>query len=279
MIDYIVKFFSQGQPLDIIGKIVVILAITLFLFLSFNYARRRGLRWLIYIEIATVVFLFALSFFDVDNYIFYVYFILLGQLVANFSFFGYDMSRDLFRRSWRSQATVDTTNNFGREELHNTVDAIVRACQNLSKSDTGALIIVADSISDSIIDSGTTIRANVSNDLLETIFFPKTPLHDGAVVIKATQVLAAGCYLPLTQQLDLPREYGTRHRAAIGICEGNPSVTAIVVSEESGIISAVHDGKVKRYLDADSLRQILELALHLIADDNFDRIWGGKTSL
>ena len=129
-------------------------------------------------------------------------------------------------------------------------------------------------MSDTILDSGTKINAEISAELLETLFFPKTPLHDGAVVITDNKVISAGCYLPLTQAHNLPREFGTRHRAAIGVSEAFPSVTAIVVSEETGIISAVRDGKVKRYLDANQLKAILECAMRLSDKAAEISIWG-----
>ncbi len=86
--------------------------------------------------------------------------------------------------------------------------------------------------------------------------------------------MSAGCYLPLTQAHNLPREFGTRHRAAIGVSEAFPGLTAIVVSEETGIISAVHDGKIKRYLDANQLKAILECAMNLSDKGQEISIWG-----
>ena len=147
------------------------------------------------------------------------------------------------------------------EDLNEMVDAITKTCQDLSKNDVGALIVIADSLPDSILDSGTRINADVSAELLEALFFPKAPLYDGAVIISGNKIVAAGCYLPLTQTLALPKELGTRHRAALGICETDPALTAIVVSEETGIISAMHDGKIKRYLDVETLQMVLQLAL------------------
>ena len=134
--------------------------------------------------------------------------------------------------------------------------------------------MVADTISDSILDSGTMVNATISSDLLRNLFYPKTPLHDGAVVIMNNKVVAAGCYLPLTQENIYPREFGTRHRAAIGVSEAFPTLTAIVVSEETGIISAMRDSKIKRYLDAEQLREILYSAMGLSDEGEIERIWG-----
>ena len=122
------------------------------------------------------------------------------------------------------------------------------------------MIIAPEYVSNYILESGTILNAKLSSELLETLFFPKSPLHDGAVLISKNTVLAAGCYLPLTQSTTVDRNLGTRHRAAIGMTEMNPSVTAIVVSEETGIISVMYNGKIKRYLDAELLTEALQCA-------------------
>ena len=134
--------------------------------------------------------------------------------------------------------------------------------------------MLCDNIPGAILDSGIRLDAEITADLLETIFFPKTALHDGAVIISANKVVAAGCYLPLTQENNLPREFGARHRAAIGVSESYPDITAIVVSEETGIISAMKDGQTKRYLGADKLRSIIGSAMRLTDEGEQDNIWG-----
>ncbi len=275
MLEYIRKFFTEGNWYNVTARIALILAAAVIFYIGFQYARKKNLILLVYIEVTYLVLLFVLSFFDIPNLAFFVYFVLCSIAIATMVFFAQDFRRDLFRRAWRKYVSEEQIHDeLGRDDLHKAVSDIVRACQRMSKSDTGALILIADSISDGILDSGTRLNAAVSSDLLETIFFPKTPLHDGAVVITANKVVAAGCYLPLTQKLDLPREFGTRHRAALGISEANPALTALVVSEETGIISAMHDGKVKRYLDAESLARILERAFRLSDSEEEERIWG-----
>ena len=122
----------------------------------------------------------------------------------------------------------------------------------------GAIIILANgNMPKTIIDSGVIIDSEISSALIESIFFPKTPLHDGAMVINGSKVHAAGCFLPLSQEVNLPKELGTRHRAGIGITE-TISVTSLIVSEETGIISIAQGGKIKRYVDSEMLRQTLK---------------------
>ncbi len=144
------------------------------------------------------------------------------------------------------------------DETKNCVEGIVRAVQNLSKNETGALlVIVPNTIPNHIIESGVKMDAAVSSHLIETVFIPKSPLHDGAMLIAGTKVIAAGCFLPLTQKMSFPKEVGTRHRAGVGITETS-DVVSIIVSEETGIISVAVDGKLERYVDSVKLREILE---------------------
>ena len=109
------------------------------------------------------------------------------------------------------------------------------------------------------IESGIAIDAGLSYDLLVSIFNPSVPLHDGAVIIQNGRIAAAACFLPLTVKPQLSKELGTRHRAAIGVTEETDAV-AIVVSEETGVVSFAHDGEIERFLNADTLRQRLRNA-------------------
>ncbi len=139
-----------------------------------------------------------------------------------------------------------------------TVNELVRAVQRMSGHHVGALIVIqnVESLGD-IIESGTTIYARVSSPLIENIFTPNTPLHDGAIIIKDNVLLAAGCFLPMTANPYLAQEVGTRHRAALGLSE-NTDAFVIVVSEETGVVSVAQSGKLTRYIDGNSLRAMLE---------------------
>jgi diadenylate cyclase len=133
-------------------------------------------------------------------------------------------------------------------------DEIVLAATTLASTKTGALIVVERGVSlRNVIEGGVKMDAELSYDLLVTIFNPATPLHDGAVVIRGHRVAAAACFLPLTLNPRLSKDLGTRHRAAIGITEDTDSV-AVVVSEETGLISFVQGGQIRRGLDATKLR-------------------------
>lgn len=157
------------------------------------------------------------------------------------------------------------------EDLTNSATQIVKACQNMAKNDVGALIIIVRTeVPSHILDTGTRLEAVVTSGLLESIFSTKGPLHDGAVVIKGERVLSAGCFLPLSQEVDIAKELGTRHRAAIGITEES-DVLAIVVSEETGIISIVDHGKIKRYMTPEKLFEQIKQAYGVTAVPRIDK--------
>jgi uncharacterized protein (TIGR00159 family) len=154
-------------------------------------------------------------------------------------------------------------------ELRETqiVEEVVRACQTLSTRRTGALIVLERRTGlDDLIESGTPLDANITKDLLTSLFLPTSPLHDGAVVIQNGRLSYAGTILPLTLRTDLPEGVGTRHRAAVGITEETDAVV-IVVSEETGGISVVIGGELTRGLDAPRLRVALRDALTRGAED------------
>ena len=143
------------------------------------------------------------------------------------------------------------------ESLSMVVNEIVEAAASLSRQKIGALIVIERKTGLSeVVETGTKIDGKVSSDLLINIFIPNTPLHDGAVIIKEDRIKAAGCFLPLTDNMSLSRDLGTRHRAALGISEKSDGL-AIVVSEETGAISIAENGSLARYLDIKTLEQIL----------------------
>jgi diadenylate cyclase len=140
-------------------------------------------------------------------------------------------------------------------------DEIILAATTLASTKTGALIVIERGIGlKNVIDGGVKLEAELSYDLLVTIFNPATPLHDGAVIVRRHRIAAAACFLPLTLNPRLSKDLGTRHRAAIGITEDTDAV-AVVVSEETGLISFVQAGQIRRALDATKLRTLIFSAL------------------
>jgi diadenylate cyclase len=146
-------------------------------------------------------------------------------------------------------------------------DEIILALTTLASEKTGALIVIERSIGlRNFIDAGVQLDANISYDLLVSIFNPATPLHDGAVIVRNERIAAASVFLPLTKNPEVSRELGTRHRAAIGVTEGTDAIS-LVVSEETGLITFVEAGRVIRNVDTATLRKLLLDSVNLpIAD-------------
>jgi uncharacterized protein (TIGR00159 family) len=136
-------------------------------------------------------------------------------------------------------------------------EEIVRACETMAAKNTGAIIVIGrKSTLDMFSEGGEILKAKISAELIETIFFKNTPLHDGAILIADGEILAARCPLPITDQVSLPPRYGMRHRAAVGMSEHSDALI-IVVSEESGNISVVDTGNIRENITPKELRNIL----------------------
>jgi len=137
------------------------------------------------------------------------------------------------------------------------VTPIVLACMNMARTKTGALIVIQQEMSlEFIEDTGDIISAEINSRLIENIFFKNSPLHDGAMIISHNKIRAAGCILPVSQNHNIPKQYGLRHRAAIGLTE-ETDAKVIVVSEERGKISFVEGGKIKANISPEKLQDLL----------------------
>lgn len=155
--------------------------------------------------------------------------------------------------------------DYGNEEGRKAAAAIAKAAVNMGEKKIGALIVLeGKSPLGEIISSGSEIGGTVTVPLLENIFYPKAPLHDGAVVIRNNRVCAAGCILPLTQS-SLGVEFGTRHRAALGISETSDAIV-VVVSEETGVVSVAQNGALERDIKVGELTEIL--TAYLVTDES-----------
>lgn len=157
-----------------------------------------------------------------------------------------------------------------------SIEAVSRACQSFQSTKTGAIIVFERKTRlGDIIKTGTVIDADITTELLGNVFYPKTPLHDGAAIVRNGRLYAAGCILPLTQNNNLKKELGTRHRASIGMSENSDAVV-VVVSEETGTISVAMNGTLRRDFNVVTLRELL--TRELLADfvDNDDRSIFGR---
>lgn len=164
------------------------------------------------------------------------------------------------------------------EEVKQTVEHIIKASNYMGKRRIGALIsIERETGMNDYVETGIQMNAKLTSELLINIFIPNTPLHDGAVILKNNEIMAAGCYLPLSENPFISKELGTRHRAALGVSEVTDSIT-IAVSEETGGISCTKNGELHRNVDEDTLRQILEneLLKQESSGSSSRWQWGGK---
>ncbi len=146
---------------------------------------------------------------------------------------------------------------FIKVEESGTVSEIVKTCHQLIEKGLGAIIVIEQDVGlRNYIETGTSLDARVTSELIVTIFTPPGPLHDGAVIVEKNRIVAAGCILPLSQNPRLGRALGTRHRAGLGLSEETDAII-IIVSEETGLISIAREGKLKRKLDINMLRNDL----------------------
>ncbi|MDE6750611.1 MAG: diadenylate cyclase CdaA [Lachnospiraceae bacterium] len=157
-----------------------------------------------------------------------------------------------------------------------TINEIVKASVEMGKVKTGALIVIQNEQSLSEYErTGIDVDGIVSSQLLINIFEHNTPLHDGAVIIRENRITAATCYLPLSDNMGLSKELGTRHRAGVGISEATDSMT-VIVSEETGKISVAYNGSLQRGLDAERLKETLRSIQNRPTDEKKRKLWKGR---
>lgn len=190
--------------------------------------------------------------------------------------------RNLLERMGRSKVVklidFSSSQQIESDNLSRIINELVSATVNLSSSKTGALIVIErETKLGDIVNSGTVLNAEISASLLENIFVPKSPLHDGAVIIRNDKIYTAACLLPLTSNTNLSRELGTRHRAALGMSEASDAMV-IVVSEETGKISIALNGNLTRNLTGETLTNAIKRAIIPKQSTDFDKIkfWKGS---
>lgn len=160
-------------------------------------------------------------------------------------------------RGWKFLAKIFSRKDTETEEQQKYIAPVVLACMNLARKKTGALIVIQREMDlSAYIHTGEIFTADVNTRLIENIFFKNSPLHDGAMIIVDGKIKAAGCILPVAQSLKLSKDMGLRHRSAVGMSKETDAIV-IIVSEERGIISVAHNGKISINLSAEDLQQIL----------------------
>lgn len=252
--EYIIKFLQLLRISDIID----ILIVSVILYYLINLIRETRAMQLV----KGILFLFAVFFLSQWLKLNALNYILGGAMqigaFAVIVIFQPEL-RNLLERMGRFKVgrIIDFAADTSDDELRRVIESVAAAASNMSESKTGALIVMERATRlGEFISTGTMLDANVSSGLLENIFVPNTPLHDGAVIIRNNKIVTAGCVLPLSANNNLSKDLGTRHRAAIGLSEVTDAVI-IVVSEETGKISIALNGSLTRNLSKESLIKAL----------------------
>lgn len=256
-------FFSSVKnslaAFHVIDAIDIILLATI-LFFAFRFLKSRKAGALL-VGVAIVLVLTAVTFIFDLNATYFIFSSILDVGVIVLIILLQPEIRDALEKV--GSGSVNGFMSFGdqkkkRQLYSKAIDQICSAVNDLSRSKTGALIVISRTTKlDEIIETGISINADVNSFLLRNIFYDKAPLHDGAVVIDDARIAAAGCLLPLTRRTDIDGDLGTRHRAAIGMSETSDAII-IVVSEETGVISVADDCSLTRNYTSESLRPYLK---------------------
>ena len=252
LMDYIAKFIQLIRITDIID--VIIVAVLIYQLLKM-LRETRAIQVVKGIAIVFVIMQISawMNFTTISYLLRNIMQVGLFSIVVIFQ----PELRSLLERMGRAKVgkLMEFSSNTLEENVAEEItDELVNAVVNMSSTKTGALIVIErETKLGDIVKSGTVINAQISAALLENIFVPNTPLHDGAVVIREDKIYTAGCLLPLTSNTNLPHELGTRHRAAIGMSEASDAMV-IVVSEETGKISLAVNGNLTRNLNGQTLK-------------------------
>ncbi len=261
----VVDYFSQVKSLfstfNLID-LVDILFVAVVLYIVIRILRETRAMQLIKGLIFVAVLYFVVSFLGMSassyllkavfSNILIIVVILFGPEIRNIlEQMGVGAARNTIRGILSSGSAVEIT------EINKAIDSTCKACVDMSDNMIGALIVFEnETMLGDIIETGTVLNAKPSKELIENIFFPKSPMHDGAMIIRDTKICAAGCILPLTNNSAISSSLGTRHRAAIGLSEQSDAV-AVVVSEETGSISYAKNGQLVQNVSSGDLRDFL----------------------
>ena len=251
----LITFFTEfGKDLNFVDYLLQFIFLAVTFYIVFKILKNnKGGKFIVavvfFVILSGVTFAFSNSF---SSELTLVVILMIALLI--FTMFNTEIKRSLLDSNVKKNK-MDSLTVSGVELI---IEETIRAVQNMSKKDIGALIVLSnENLPEGIIESGTVVNAQITSQMIEAVFYPKAPLHDGAMIIEGNKIYAAGCFLPLAQSENLPKDMGSRHRAALGVTSV-ASVTAIVVSEETGIISIAKNGVIKKkYADAADIKNAL----------------------
>lgn len=268
IIDYILKYVQLTRITDIID----ILIVAVIVYYIINIANETKAKQLLKGIVIIFVVFFASEWLKLNALNYILSATLQVGVFAIVVIFQPELRSILERMGRIKLGKIIDFANDNDEEMENMINSVVKSACSMSKTRTGALIVLErETRLGEYISTGTMLDANVSSALLENIFVPNTPLHDGAVIIRGGKVITAGCLLPLTSNTNLSQELGTRHRAAIGLSEVTDAII-VVVSEETGKISIARDGSLTRNLSDESLKRALMRVMTTEEEKRNDKI-------
>lgn len=268
-------YFPQIHVPDIIE--IIIIAIVLYQVMGWF---KKSRAWTLFEGIAVLALCWLVAaIFDLNTILWIFRNTISVGIIAIIIIFQPELRRALEQLGKQNfiATLFDSSSSEKRERFTTkTMNELIKAAFEMSKNKTGALIVIEQNVALGDYErTGIPIDAVVSSQLLVNIFEHNTPLHDGAVIMRNNRIVAATCYLPLSDSLEINKELGTRHRAGIGISEVSDSMT-IIVSEETGDVSVAVGGELFRGLDADNLRKKLSYIQNKSLDVKRFRLWKGK---
>lgn len=252
---HFVELLDLTSPMRVLVLIADLAIVSLIVYYFYRFIKQtragqifKGILFLFGLLIIAKVFNMVILNFILTNFMTYGILLLIVVFQPEL--------RNVFEKIGRSKI-VDVFDMDDNIMVKHAISEIVKAVEIMSLKQIGALIVLERNTKVAeVLREGIAINAKVSSELIQNIFMPRTPLHDGAIVIDKTQILAAKCILPLASEVAVPTNLGTRHRAAVGITEISDALV-IVVSEETGIISLVENGTLERNLTGDQLKEML----------------------
>ena len=282
MLENIGTFIDKYIPLKIeIADIVEIIILALVFYEIMLWIRKTK-AWIIFKGIAIIlVFTLIASVFNLNTILWIVNQTFSVGIIALVILFQPELRKALEQIGQKNFLSdiisIDAGKKVSERFSDKTINELVKAAYELGRTKTGALIVIEQKNSlQEYVRTGIDVDAIITSQLLINIFEHNTPLHDGAVIVKGNRVVSATCYLPLSDNMELSKDLGTRHRAGVGISEVTDSLT-VIVSEETGKISVAYEGGLKRNLDADSLRTYLQKILNKdVEESKPKRKWKGR---
>lgn len=271
IVEYLRNFSIYGTTMDL-GDVLEILIIALLVYYVLVWMKATRAWTLLKGLIVICIFLLLASLFKMNTILWMAQNVLGFAITALVVILQPELRKALEELGKKNILASVIPFDSGKKEDNafsdKTINEIVRACVEMGKVRTGALIVIEQKVSLKDYErTGIDVDGLVTNQLLINIFEHNTPLHDGAVIIRGNRIVSATCYLPLSDNLALSKELGTRHRAGVGISEVTDSLT-IIVSEETGKISVAYEGALRRSLDADALRDCMHEVLNPDSEEN-----------